>query len=164
MNNIGAQNFMDKLTTLLIRVALTAVVLSGLSCLIPAHAQFGGDAFSAGDTGALVQGSVNCKPQYQGANSGTIGPQAGSTVSFRDGKKSDLSEFENLLTRIASAQFLAGLLGTYLIVASFFRTNKREKGARIQFWLGTLVLIASLLLPGITDWLTASTHYSGSFY
>src|SRR6059058_2087189 len=80
------------LTNIIARTGLLAAVVAGLSFAAPANAQFGGDAFSAGDTGTQLHSTGNItgsqtdtvnagqSPMLQGATNGTIGPQAGDAT------------------------------------------------------------------------------------
>lgn len=116
------------LTNVLPRVAVVAALVGSLFCASPAHAQFGGDAFTAGDVGSEVRASGNSTgsqpdafnmgqpPMLQGSTIGSIGPQVGdatvvsSTNSAGTVRVNNLANVEALLNIAANGIEIIGIV------------------------------------------------------
>jgi hypothetical protein len=171
-----------KLTTVLPRVAVAAALLGALSCAAPAHAQFGGDAFSAGDTGTQVHSSGNLTgsqtdlvnlgqaPMLQGATFGTIGPQAGDATvvsginTAGTVRVNNLANLEALLNIIANGMEILGIAwGGPTMIMGFMHMAAGTQDAMKRVLFGCAGVTGGLATPGAINWLVASARDAGLF-
>ena len=169
------------LTTLLSRMSLVAAVVAGLSFSAPAYAQFGGDAFSAGDAGSQqrdtqITGSqtesvdVGRSPMLQGATNGTIGPQQGDATVVQGVntagtvRVNNLANLEALLNIIANGMEILGIAwGGPTMIMGFMHMAAGTHDAMKRVLFGAAGVTGGLATPGCINWLVASARDANLF-
>ena len=169
------------LTTLLSRMSLVAAVVAGLSFSAPAYAQFGGDAFSSGDSGSQMRqnpitGSQtetvdqSRSPMLQGATNGTIGPQQGDATVVQGVntagtvRVNNLANLEALLNIIANGMEILGIAwGGPTMIMGFMHMAAGTQDAMKKVLFGAAGVTGGLATPGVINWLVASARDANLF-
>jgi hypothetical protein len=147
-----------------------------------AFAQFGGDAFSAGDTGSQVHSSGNItgsqtetvnqgqSPMLQGATNGTIGPQAGDATvvsgvnTAGTVRVNNLANLEALLNIIANGMEILGIAwGGPTMIMGFMHMAAGTQDAMKRVLFGAAGVTGGLATPGAINWLVASARDANLF-
>jgi len=170
-----------RISSLFSQLSLVALVVAGLSISAPAYAQFGGDAFSAGDTGTQsrsnpITGSqtdtVNSgqSPMLQGATNGTIGPQAGDATVVQGVntagtvRVNNLANLEALLNIIANGMEILGIAwGGPTMIMGFMHMAAGTQDAMKKVLFGAAGVTGGLATPGMINWLVASARDANLF-
>ncbi len=168
-------------TSLLSQISVAAVIVAGLSVASPAYAQFGSDAFSAGDAGTQsrsnpITGSqtdtVNAgqSPMLQGATNGTIGPQAGDATVVQGVntagtvRVNNLANLEALLNIIANGMEILGIAwGGPTMIMGFMHMAAGTQDAMKRVLFGAAGVTGGLATPGCINWLVASCRDANLF-
>ena len=170
-----------RISALFARMSLAAMFVGALSISAPAYAQFGGDAFSAGDTGTQarqnpITGSqtdtVNAgqSPMLQGATNGTIGPQ-GENATVVQGintagtvRVNNLANLEALLNIIANGMEILGIAwGGPTMIMGFMHMAAGTQDAMKRVLWGAAGVTGGLATPGCINWLVASARDANLF-
>src|SRR5579885_2056424 len=169
------------LTNALSQMSMAAVVVAGLTLASPAYAQFGSDAFSAGDAGTQsrsgpITGSqtdtVNAgqAPMLQGATNGTIGPQAGDATVVQGVntagtvRVNNLANLEALLNIIANGMEILGIAwGGPTMIMGFMHMAAGSHDAMKKVLFGAAGVTGGLATPGCINWLVASARDAALF-
>jgi hypothetical protein len=147
-----------------------------------ANAQFGGDAFSAGDTGTQIHSSGNVtgsqtdtvnqgqSPMLQGATNGTIGPQAGDATvvsgvnTAGTVRVNNLANLEALLNIIANGMEILGIAwGGPTMIMGFMHMAAGTQDAMKRVLFGAAGVTGGLATPGAINWLVASARDANLF-
>src|SRR5579884_296618 len=161
--------------------ALGASFAAALALGAPANAQFGSDAFSAGDAGTQsrsnpITGSqtntvmTGQSPMLQGATNGTIGPQ-GQDATVISGvntagtvRVNNLANLEALLNIIANGMEILGIAwGGPTMIMGFMHMAAGTQDAMKRVLWGAAGVTGGLATPGCINWLVASARDANLF-
>ena len=147
----------------------------------PAQAQFGGDAFSSGDSGSQMRqnpitGSQtetvdqSRSPMLQGATNGTIGPQQGDATVVQGVntagtvRVNNLANLEALLNIIANGMEILGIAwGGPTMIMGFMHMAAGTQDAMKKVLFGAAGVTGGLATPGVINWLVASARDANLF-
>ena len=170
-------NVFSKLTMAAIGTSFAVAMFLGA----PAHAQFGGDAFSAGAPGEQqrfnpITGSQTetvdqgRSPMLQGATNGTIGPQAGDATVVQGintagtVRVNNLANLEALLNIIANGLEILGIAwGGPTMIFGFMHMAAGTQDAMKKVLFGAAGVTGGLATPGVINWLVASARDANLF-
>ncbi|HEY9870093.1 MAG TPA: hypothetical protein V6D08_13080 [Candidatus Obscuribacterales bacterium] len=170
-------NVFSKLTMAAIGTSFAVAMFLGA----PAHAQFGGDAFSAGAPGEQqrfnpITGSqtdtvdTGRAPMLQGATNGTIGPQAGDATVVQGintagtVRVNNLANLEALLNIIANGLEILGIAwGGPTMIFGFMHMAAGTQDAMKKVLFGAAGVTGGLATPGVINWLVASARDANLF-
>jgi len=154
---------------------------SMLIVCVPAFAQFGGDAFSSGDSGSQMRtnpitGSqtetvdASRSPMLQGATNGTIGPQQGDATVVQGVntagtvRVNNLANLEALLNIIANGMEILGIAwGGPTMIMGFMHMAAGTQDAMKKVLFGAAGVTGGLATPGVINWLVASARDANLF-
>lgn len=163
------------------KIGAASAVILGLSMASQAFAQYGGDAFSAGDPGqqmryTQITGSqtdtVNAgqAPMLQGATFGTIGPQASEATvvtginTAANVRVNNLANLEALLNIIANGMEILGIAwGGPTMIMGFMHMAAGTQDAMKRVLFGCAGVTGGLATPGCINWLVASARDANLF-
>ena len=150
----------------------------------PAHAQFGGDAFSssgaAGESGSRESNQITgsqtntvntgSAPILQGATNGTIGPQSGDATVIQGVntagtvRVNNLANLEALLNIIANGMEILGIAwGGPTMIMGFMHMAAGTHDAMKRVLFGAAGVTGGLATPGAINWLVASARDANLF-
>ncbi len=165
----------------LFAASATTALVSMLFVCMPAFAQFGGDAFSAGDAGSQLRDTqitgsqtqsvdVGRSPMLQGATNGTIGPQQGDATVVQGVntagtvRVNNLANLEALLNIIANGMEILGIAwGGPTMIMGFMHMAAGTQDAMKRVLFGAAGVTGGLATPGVINWLVASARDANLF-